>query len=651
MSITDTTASPHVKLRSIGLHDVRWTGGFWGDWIDTCRDRMVPIMKTHMCETDRVKFVGNFEVAVGTVEGRHRGPRWNDGDFYKWLEGATASAGLSGDKNVIADVESLAKLIASAQREDGYIHTDIQIRQKSGEVVAEFDNPMDFEMYNMGHLITLAVTHRRATGSETLMKLALRAADFLDRTFADPKPHQARHGICPSHLMGLIELYRETKNPQHRDLAKRLLEMRNLVEKGDDDNQDRVPFRDHTTAHGHAVRATYLYAGMADIYAETGDESLLKPLNAVWEDLTGRKLYITGGCGALFDGASPDGSADQLNITRVHQAFGRDYQLPHSTAHNETCAAIGNVFWNWRMLQITGDAKFADVTEQTLYNSVLAGVSLDGASYTYTNTLRKLDPMPVPLRWSADRKASISCFCCPPNVVRTVAESAHYAYLRTEDAVHIVLYGTNFGRFDIAGRKLTLDQKTNYPWDGTIELRVGLDKPGRFTIALRIPSWAVDAKIDLNGAAQSVDQTPNTFAHITRDWNDGDVIRLELPMHPRLIEANPYIEEARQHAAVVRGPIVYCLESCDLPEGVSVLDVALVADKPMEVGAPDASIGGACPITTTGVLRRSEEWDKGMLYRTLQPLNLEPVPLQLVPYYTWGNREPGEMSVWLPVLF
>jgi uncharacterized protein len=215
----------------------------------------------------------------------------------------------------------------------------------------------------------------------------------------------------------------------------------------------------------------------------------------------------------------------------------------------------------------------------------------------------------------------------------------------------VVLYGTSAARFEIVGRKLELDQTTNYPWDGRVTIKVGLDEAGRFTIALRIPSWAIDAKVDVNGTPQSLDPTPNTFACITRDWNDGDVINLELPMRPRLIEANPYVEEARQQVAVVRGPIVYCLESCDLPDGAGVMDVALVADKPMEVGAADASIGGACPISTTGVLRRSQKWDNGTLYRPLQALHLEPVPLRLVPYYTWGNRAPGEMSVWLPVLF
>src|SRR5262249_591310 len=222
-------------------------------------------------------------------------------------------------------------------------------------------NPMDFEMYNMGHLISAACVHHRMTGKTNLLSLARKSADFLDKTFAKPTPEMARHGICPSHLMALVELYRTTNEKKYLDLAVRLLNMRDLVEKGDDDNQDRIPFRQQRQAIGHAVRATYLYAGAADIYAETGDATLMEAMEPIWRDLVSKKLYITGGCGALYDGASPDGSEDQASITRVHQAFGRDYQLPNSTSHNETCAAIGNLLWNWRMLQITREARLRDL--------------------------------------------------------------------------------------------------------------------------------------------------------------------------------------------------------------------------------------------------------------------------------------------------
>src|SRR5262245_36598595 len=340
--MSKASVSPFAKVRSLGLTDVRWTRGFWAERFQNCIESMVPTMLRLMTDTERPRFVGNFEVACGIVEGRHRGPRWDDGDFYKWLEAAAAVLGYTKDPTLDAQLDELIDLIGKTQADDGYIHTDIQIRQRGGEAVPRYDNPMDFEMYNMGHLITAACVHQRATGKSNLMKLALKAADFLDETFKNPRPEQARHGICPAHLMALVELYRVTGTKKYLGLAVRLLNMRDMVKDGDDDNQDRIPFRQQTTAHGHGVRSTYLYAGAADIFSETGDETLMKPLQSIWKDLVTHKLYITGGCGALYDGASPDGAIDQSPIRRVHQAFGRDYQLPQSTSHNETCAAIGN---------------------------------------------------------------------------------------------------------------------------------------------------------------------------------------------------------------------------------------------------------------------------------------------------------------------
>src|SRR4051812_37706395 len=432
MSITDTSKSPFVKLRSVGFNDARWTRGFWADRFALCRDVMVPTMQKLMAESERHRFVGNFEVAIGAVEGKHRGPKWNDGDFYKWLEAAAAAYAMSADPALDAQMDRISDLIAKTQADDGYIHTDVQIEQREGKDKPRFGNPMDFEMYNMGHLISAAIVHHRATGKSNLLSRSILAADFLAKTFGNPTPQMARHGICPSHLMALVELHRETNEKKYLDLAVKLLNMRDLVEKGDDDNQDRIPFRQQRTAHGHAVRATYLYAGAADIYAETGDATLMEPMQAIWRDLVTKKLYITGGCGALFDGASPDGAEEQTQITRVHQAFGRDFQLPHSTSHNETCAAIGNLLWNCRMLQISGEARFGDIIELTLFNSVLAGTDLTGTAFFYTNTLRQLDPMPVELRWPRHRKKFMSCFCCPPNVVRTIAESSQFAYATSE---------------------------------------------------------------------------------------------------------------------------------------------------------------------------------------------------------------------------
>jgi len=600
---------------------------------------MVPAMGKLMSESERMKFVGNFEVAAGKVEGRHRGPKWNDGDFYKWLEAAAI---------IGADIDPYIDLIAVTQDSDGYLHTDVQIAQRAGQDVKRFGNPMDFEMYNMGHLMSAACAHHRATGKSKLLDVARKSADFLARVFANATPEMARHGICPSHLMGLVDLYRATGEKRYLDLSITLLNMRDLVTKGDDDNQDRIPFRKQTTAHGHAVRATYLYAGAADIYLEAGDESIRAPLDPIWRDLVSKKLYITGGCGALFDGASPDGSEDQANITRVHQAFGRDFQLPNSTAHNETCAAIGNLVWNWRMLQITGESRFADIMELTLFNSVLAGISLDGTAFFYTNTLRNLDPMPLSdLRWPRSRQKSMGCWCCPPNVLRTVARASEYAYAISERGVHVVLYGSSDLDAKLSdGTRVKLRQQTDYPWDGTIKFTIG--SSGDFSLFLRIPDWSRGAKMTVNGKAHGSAGGPGTFHEIRRTWSAGDVVELDLPMPVRLIEANPYVEEARNHIAVMRGPIVYCLESRDLPEGVRVMDVSLPRDSVLKPIADDQPLPGMIVLEGRARAIVSRDWSDA-LYREASTEALREIDIRLIPYFAWDNRGKSEMTVWIPL--
>src|SRR5262249_38111966 len=282
-----------------------------------------------------------------------------------------------------------------------------------------------------------------ATGKTSLLAVARKAADFLDATLKNPTPALAQSAICPSHYMGMVELYRTTREPRYLALARKLIDLRDRVEGGTDDNQDRIPFRKQTQAIGHAVRANYLYAGATDVYAETGDRTLLEPLLQIWENVVSRKLYVTGGCGALYDGASPDGSKDQKQIGRVHQAYGRDYQLPNSTAHNETCASVAFALWNCRMFQLIGEARFADTLGLVLHNAALAGVGLDGKTFFYTNALRQLDRMPVELRWSRTRQPFISSFCCPPNLARLLAEVGSYAYGRSDRGVWVNLYGGN----------------------------------------------------------------------------------------------------------------------------------------------------------------------------------------------------------------
>jgi DUF1680 family protein len=358
--------------------------------------------------------------------------------------------------------------------------------------------------------------------------------------------------------MGVVELYRTTGELRYLALAERLLAMRNLVEDGGDDNQDRIPFLQQREAVGHAVRANYLYAGAADLLIETEDDRLRAPLESCWHNLVTRKMYVTGGCGALYDGASPDGSPDQSQITRVHQAYGRDYQLPNVTAHNETCAAIGSVLWNWRMFLLTGEAKYIDVLELALYNSVLSGVSLSGVDYFYVNPLRQTDPLPVALRWSRTRVPFVTSYCCPPNVLRTIAQANGYAYARAadEEAVYVNLYGSGTLAIKFAGAPFRLRQTTEYPWAGRVQITIDSCPADEVALHLRIPGWAIDATLRVNGEPVDADLTPGTFAELRRAWTPGDVVELELPMPATLLEANPLVEETRNQVAVKRGPIV-----------------------------------------------------------------------------------------------
>jgi DUF1680 family protein len=447
--------------------------------------------------------------------------------------------------------------------------------------------------------------------------------------------------------MGIIDLYRETQEPRYLELAKKFFELRGEIKDGGDDNQDRIPFAQQTNAMGHAVRANYLYAGAADLFMEAGDTSIWQPLEPIWQNLTRQKMYITGGCGALFDGASPDGSKDQKSITRVHQAYGRNYQLPNTTAHNETCANIGNVLWNWRMFLATGEARFMDVAELALYNSVLSGVSLDGTNFFYVNPLRATEPLPVELRWKHRRVPYVSSFCCPPNLLRTIAESSRYAYAKSADTIWVNLFGASEFDSDLVGvGKVKLTQETDYPWAGRVRVTVNETSGKEFALKLRIPGWARSASVRIN--LQPADSSTKGYYEIRRAWKPGDIVDLDLLMAAELIEANPLVEETLGQVAVKRGPIVYCLESPDLPSNVKPLEVRLAPDTKLRARFDQRLLGGAVVLEGTGITQTESDW-QGKLYREIQPAKSIPLKLQLIPYSLWANRGPSEMSVWLPL--
>ncbi len=651
--VVDTAKSPFAKVRTVGLGEAQWTRGFWADRFELCRTQMVPSMARLMEGTNYSQFYFNFEITAGLVPGKPHGATFNDGDFYKFLEGASAMLAVTNDPALRQTLDRIISVIGLAQETNGYVDTWVQLHQREGDTnAAPFRDPDRFEVYNLGQLMTAACIHYRITGKTNFLIIACKAADCLCEVFQHPTPALANNLVCPSHYMGIVELYRTTHEARYLELAKKFLAMRNLVNDGTADNQDQVRLEDQTEAEGHAVRANYLYAGAADLFLETGDTNLWQPLATIWTNVVTKKMYVTGGCGALYDGASPDGAKDQKHITRVHQSYGRNFQLPNTTAYNETCANIGNVLWNWRMFLATGDAKFMDVVELALYNSVLSGSALDGTNFFYTNPLRVTDPMPVELRWSRTRVPFVGSFCCPPNLVRTIAESANYAYAKTDDAIWVNLYGGSELETKLAdGDKIKLSQETEYPWNGRVRIKIEACGTNEFVLKLRIPGWARSASLRINygpaieggGAA-----TPGSYFEIRRVWQPSDFVDLDLPMPARLMEANPLVEEDLNQVAVQRGPVVYCLESPDLPAGVKISDVLIPPDLKLTARYDQRLLAGVVVLEGAALLRPKENWS-GKLYREFQPAELKPVKIKFIPYSVWQNRGPSEMSVWLPV--
>lgn len=648
-AITDTSHSPHALLRPVGLDEAQWTEGFWSDRSRVCLEQTLPSMWELMRDSRYKPFLEHFLIAAGKQQGDYHGAAWNDGDFYKWIEAACYALESEPESDLASAIDQAAAAIVAAQREDGYIHTPVLIRARNGDEDARpFTDRHDFEVYNMGHLMTAGCVRYRATGKRDLLDAGRKAADFLERAFANPTPQMARQAVCPSHYMGLIELYRTTGEARYLKLAQRVIDLRNLaagLEGGGDDNQDRLPFLEQREAVGHAVRANYLYAGAADLYLETGDERLSEPLEAVWHNVMEKKLYLTGGCGALYDGASPDASPAQDQITRVHQAYGRNYQLPNVTAHNETCASVGALLWNWRRLLATGDGRHADWMELALYNSILSGVSFDGTRYLYVNPLRVVATNPTEMRWSRQRKPFIVSFCCPPNVARTVAQSSGYAYSRSTGTLWVHFYGSNRLSTTIDGEPLELEQITEYPWQGEIAFRIQRAPVGDVALKLRFPAWAESHALTVNGQGAKA-ESADGYLTLSRTWKADDVVQLSLPMPVVKLESHPLVEESRNQLAVKRGPVVYCLESADLPEGVSIADVGLSTDSELQPVFNADLLGGVVTLEGELPVRESEEWKS--LYRTVRESDTRKIRCRLVPYYAWGNRKQGEMTVWMP---
>ncbi len=676
--LADMSNSRQAKMQNVPMGATQWTGGFWGNRFQMLSTTGIWSMwDTWNTPWETVDGEGkhgshgfrNFEVAAGTVKGKHHGPPFHDGDMYKWLEACAAVYAVTKDPKVDALMDKFIEQVALAQRNDGYIHTPVVISERNQGIDSHagdntnigieigkdhkkaFASRLNFETYNLGHLMTAGIVHKRATGKTTLFDCGRKAADFLYNFLTNDAAELSRNAICPSHYMGAAEMYRETGDEKYLTLAKGLIAIRDSVTNGEDHNQDRHKFRDQYEAMGHAVRANYLYAGVADLYAETGEAQLMKNLSAIWDDIVNHKIYIMGGCGALYDGVSPDGTTyDQPSIQQIHQAYGRQFQLPQEAAHNEICAQIGMMLFSWRLYQTTGDGKYLDNIENELYNGILSGISLDGKDFFYTEALRRTKEFPFVMRWPKHRQRYISCFCCPPNTLRTLCEAQEYAYSMTLgsgkkalDTLYVNIYGQNH----LVTKDLEVEQQTDYPWDGKITLNI--KKTKRLgTLVLHIPSWAEDYSIKVNGEAYSAPSN-NELVCLTRKWKKGDVVELNLPMRPRLIEANPLVEEAKNQIAVMRGPIVYCLEGQDIKGGYRINDIALPAN--IQLTERKITMEGHEMIALEGdaIVTNDKAWDNQTLYRELVSPAQRKARIRLIPYYAWDNRGIDDMSLWLPL--
>ena len=662
--LTDMSNSRQAQMKNTPMGAVKWTGGFWGDRFNMLSTTGIwDMWNTWNTPWEIIDDMGlhgsngfrNFEVAAGTVKGKHHGPPFHDGDMYKWLEACAAVYAITKDPKIDALMDKFIEQVALAQRNDGYIHTPVVISERNAGIDTHantenaagieigkdqkhaFASRLNFETYNLGHLMTAGIIHKRATGKTTLFECGKKAADFLYNFLTNDAAELSRNAICPSHYMGAAEMYRETGDEKYLTLAKGLIAIRDSVTNGEDHNQDRHKFRDQYEAMGHAVRANYLYAGVADLYAETGEEQLMKNLSAIWDDIIQHKIYIMGGCGALYDGVSPDGTTyNQPSIQQIHQAYGRQFQLPQEAAHNEICAQIGMMLFSWRLFQTTGDGKYIDNIENELYNGILSGISLDGKDFFYTEALRRTKEFPYVMRWPKHRQHYITCFCCPPNTLRTLCEAQEYAYAINENTLYVNLYGQNA----LKTKDLEVEQITNYPWDGRITLTIKKAK-NLENVKLHKPDWAAEYTVKVNGEPADLD--------ITRKWKKGDVIEVNFDMRPRLIEANPLVEEAKNQVAVQRGPIVYCLEGEDIEGGYRINDIAIPAD--IQFTEQKMTISGHEMTVLEGeaVLVNQEKWDNQTLYREIRPTNKKKVKIRLIPYYAWDNRGIQDMSLWLPL--
>ncbi|MCW3096017.1 MAG: putative arabinosidase [Chthonomonadaceae bacterium] len=619
--VVDTTLSPEAIWKPVAIDDVRLTDAFWEPRIRRNREWTIPSQLKQCEETGRID---NFRRASGKKDMPFQGIFFNDSDVYKWAEAAANSLAAYPDPELDAQLDAVIQEIADAQQPGGYLNTYFMFEREN----ERFTNLKDMhEIYCAGHLFQAAVAHYRATGKTSLLDVAKRLADCLDNTFGPGK----RSGACGHEEaeMGLVELYRATGERRYLELADFMVQQRGQkpgLFGNSQYHQDHLPFAEQTEFVGHAVRHLYLACGATDIATEKSDSPYFDALHALWDNLTQRRMYVTGGAGSRWEG----------------EAFGGDYELPNDRAYTETCAAIGSVMWNWRMLLLTGEAKYADLMETTLYNAVLPGLSQDGMHYFYQN--------PLADRGKHRRQAWFGCACCPPNVARLLAALSGYFYTVDYDRVGVHLYADSSADLTLpGGDAFAFDAETAFPWDGNMTFTVRRAPARPVSLHLRTPWWAESALFAVNGQSEGEWDVDGDYIIIEREWKPGDVVTLELEMTIQRVESHPHVLANRGRVAIQRGPLIYCVEQADHPTA-DVWDIALPDDAEISAEFLPDLLDGVTVLRTQGVATDPSEWDGALYAPYLRHSDMEThlVDIVAVPYFAWANREAGPMQVWIP---
>ena len=617
-------------IRQVSFTNVHFTDNFWAPRIEINRTVSIP---SAFKECEKNGRFDNFALAGGLIKGEHKGDfSFDDTDPYKIIEGASYSLAVKYDKKLDAYLDSVINLIRAAQEPDGYLTTCVTnkcTRLSGWWGNARWEKINSHELYNCGHLYEAAVAHFQATGKRTLLDVALKNADLICTVFGPNEGQIHRPSGHPIVEMALAKLYKTTGKKKYLDLAKYFVEETGRGTDGhrlSEYSQDHMPILKQKEIKGHAVRAGYLYSGVADVAALTNDTAYFQALNRIWDNMASKKLYITGGVGSRAQG----------------EGFGPNYELNNHTAYAETCAAIANVYWNQRMFLATGDAKYVDVLERALYNGVISGVSLSGDRFFYDNPLESMG--------QHERQAWFGCACCPGNITRFVASVPMYMYAVQGNTIFVNLYAQSNGKVKTNNNEISLSQKTQYPWDGKTTIIVKPLKSGKLTINLRIPGWAENQpvptdlykftekaltayEIRVNGKVVKTSQNKG-YTSIERIWKNGDVIELNLPMTVRRIQAHENVKDDKGKLAFERGPIVYCLEGTDQGDK-HVFNKYIPEDAPFSTEYKKDMLNGVMIL-------------KGSAKEVSLNGEEKEAPVTAIPYSTWNNRGTGEMAVWIP---